>query len=244
MINTPRNAIITGASTGIGRALATRLASQAWRIALLGRRREALNETARLVREAGGAPIVLVVDLADPNQILATTKQICQEMPSINLIANIAGAWHNEDVAYQGPLLHETPTEQVLEVLRVGAEAPLLLTSALLRNMIGVRDAHVMNISGTFSSGAKGWLHYFVSKKAIEAFTLGLAQELRSFEIQVNCVSPADVATEAYKRFYPQYAEAALQPDEVADFILRFMDPVNRHVSGQIIEIRNRSDHA
>jgi NAD(P)-dependent dehydrogenase (short-subunit alcohol dehydrogenase family) len=82
-----------------------------------------------------------------------------------------------------------------------------------------------------------------VSKKALEDFTVGLAQELRDFEIQVNCISPADVATEAYVRFYPEYAAAAVQPEEVAEVVVALVSDQFRHVTGQIIEVRNRADH-
>ena len=64
----------------------------------------------------------------------------------------------------------------------------------------------IINISGTFESGAKGWLPYYVSKKAIENLTVGLSQELRDKQIQVNCISPSDTLTESYQKFFPEYA--------------------------------------
>lgn len=243
MTNPSRCAVLTGASTGIGRALAVRLAQDGWHCALLARRPDALAETARLVDAAGGTATVTGLDLADARLVTAAADQLAASLPSLDLIANVAGVWHDAEKAYQGPLLHETPSAQISEVMNVGALAPLLLSSALLRRMITARRGHVINVSGTFSSGGAGWLHYFVSKKAIEAFTVALAQELRRFEIQVNCISPADVATEEYKRFYPQYAAAALPPADVADFAVSLMAPSNRHITGQIIELRNRTDH-
>ena len=159
------------------------------------------------------------------------------------MIANVAGVWHNSERAYQGPRLNETPTAEIIEVLDVGIRAPMILTARLLGGMIERRSGHVLNISGTFSSGGATWLHYYVSKKAIEEFTKGLAQELRDYEIQVNCISPADVATEPYKNFYPEYAASALQPAEIAEVALELLSPACRHISGQIIEVRNRSDH-
>ena len=74
----------------------------------------------------------------------------------------------------------------------------------------------MINLSGTFENGAKGWLPYFVSKRAIEDLTLGLAQELEEKDIQVNCISPSDTATEAYAKFFPQYMNDAIEPSEIA----------------------------
>ena len=252
------SAVVTGASVGIGRAIAAGLASEGARTALIARSSNGLAETASLVEEAGGEALVCPTDLRDVDAVQKTVSRILTAWGKVNVIANVAGVWHDETRAFSGPLLHETPADEILAVLDVGIRAPMILTSALLPGMVGhqvLSDARspeyrprpvsgfVLNISGTFSSGGAGWLHYYVSKKAIEAFTVGLAQELRPFEIQVNCISPADVATEPYKRFYPEHAESALQPEEVAEFALQLMRDSHRHLTGQVIELRNRADH-
>ena len=120
----------------------------------------------------------------------------------------------------------------------------MVLTSLLLPSMVRRNAGHVLNISGVFSGGADGWLHYYVSKKALEAFTIGLAQEVWDVEVQVNCISPADVATEPYERFYPESADRALKPEEVAEVALMLLGDASRHITGQIIEVRNRADHS
>ena len=77
----------------------------------------------------------------------------------------------------------------------------------------------ILNLSGTFENGGKGWIPYFVSKRAIEDFTVGLADELRDKSIRVNGVSPSDTATESYKKYFPEYIEDSLDPKEVAKLI-------------------------
>lgn len=238
-----RVCVITGASIGIGRSLAVALGRQGASLALLARSKDRLDETQVLVEAAGGKARSYPTDFRDIEAVSQSAESILRDFGDIFLIANVAGVWHDEDKAYQGPLLPETPTEEILEVLDVGIRAPIVLTSRLLPSMVEQKAGHVINISGTFSDGAKGWLHYYVSKKALEEFTVGLAQEMRDFEIQVNCISPADVATEPYKRFYPEYAAQALQPEEIAEVALMLLAESSRHISGQIIEIRNRSDH-
>lgn len=81
----------------------------------------------------------------------------------------------------------------------------------------------VINISGTFENGAKGWLPYYVSKKAIEDFTVGLSEELEDKGIRVNCISPSDTATEAYKKYFPEYIDESVDPSEIADFALKLV---------------------
>ena len=235
--------VVTGASVGIGRAIAAALGSHSASVALVARSQPQLAETADLVRSAGGTATVHPVDLRDMQAVEMLAEQLSEQFSGISLIANVAGVWHDADRAYQGPLLHETPTSEILNVLDVGIRAPMILTARLLPKMLNQANGHVINISGTFSGGGASWLHYYVSKKALEQLTIGLAQELRKFEIQVNCVSPADVATEPYKTFYPHDAESALQPQDIAEVVLELLSPACRNITGQIVEVRNRRDH-
>lgn len=62
--------------------------------------------------------------------------------------------------------------------------------------------------------------------------------------MQVNCISPADVATEPYRRLFPEHVDRALRPEEVAEVALTLVGDAGRHITGQIIEVRNRADHA
>lgn len=236
-----KRCVVTGASVGIGRALAIAYGSRGAAVGLIARSRGALEDTAHLVQAAGGSATVHVTDLTDVAAVeeLATGLAASGEM---FVIANVASVWHDAGRAFQRPLF-ETPTAEILQVMDVGIRAPMVLTTRLLPRMIERRSGHVINISGTFANGGANWLHYYVSKKALEEFTRGLAQELRPFEIQVNCISPAEVATEPYKNFFPEFASSALQPSEIAEVALELLSPSCRHITGQVIEVRNRTDH-
>jgi 3-oxoacyl-[acyl-carrier protein] reductase len=237
-------AVITGASTGIGRALAVSLARDGYHVALVARTTENLESVRSEIRGGGGAASAFVIDLRDQDAVLQLPERVASEVGPIEVLANIAGVWHGPDRAYYGPLLHETDPDEILEVLDVGITAPLLLARGFLPQMIAAKRGHILNLSGTFASGARGWIHYFVSKKSLEQFTIGLAEEMRDFEIQVNCISPADVATDAYIRFFPEDAASALGPNEVVEVARWLLSPAARHVTGQIIEVRNRNAHA
>jgi len=235
---------VTGGSAGIGRALAVALGERGASVALLARSRDRLDQTRSLVEAGGGRARTYPTDLRDPAAVVAAAEAVLADWGRVDLIANVAGVWHDDDRVYHGPLLYQTSVREVSEVLDVGIRAPMVLTGALLPSMARRRAGHVLNISGSFDDGAKGWLHYYVSKKALEAFTVGLAQEVRDVEVQVNCISPADVATEPYKRLYPGQAARALRPEEVAEVAVVLVGDAGRRLTGQIIEGRNRADHA
>ena len=229
-------AVVTGASTGIGKALVLELAKRSWRIYALARSTEKIEVFA--AEQPQGSIIPTKVDLTDVADIRRVIHDITQQEDSIHLLANIAGVWHNEDESYYGPKIWEIPEGRLLEVMTVGITAPMLLSRGLIPKMPGNGVAQIVNLTGTFNTGA-GWLHYYTSKKALENLTLGLADELREKGVRANCVSPADTATEAYSRFYPEDAADGLAPEYVAQFIVELFSPSMQYVNGQIIEIRN-----
>jgi len=102
------------------------------------------------------------------------------------------------------------------------------------------QGAQIVNLSGTFENGVKGWLPYFASKRALEDFTVGLSQELAEAEIYVNAVSPSDTATESYAKFFPQYMAEAVAPEVVAQEIVQLCQAGNK-TTGQVLVVqRNR----
>ena len=95
----------------------------------------------------------------------------------------------------------------------------------------------IINISGTFENGAKGWLPYYVSKRAIEDFTVGLAQDEQVInkKMKVNCISPSDTATEEYKKYFPEDAKDANSSKDIAKEVLNL---IQSNESGQFVTIK------
>jgi len=239
-----KTAIITGASTGIGRAIAVRLAADEVSVALIARPSSRLEQTKKMIEEAGGSAWVFPCDLKKADQIENITTEIKRKFSSIDIIVNCAGVWHNDDTVYAGKLLQETPVEQIHEVFQVTLLAPFLLTKALLPRMIRTGSGKILQISGTFESGASGWLHYYVAKKALEHFSEGLAQELRQYEIQVNTISPSDTLTDAYQRFFPNTPrEQCVTPQEIASLACFLLSEKADHITGACIAVRAKSAH-
>ncbi len=210
-------AIVTGASTGIGRAIAIKLAKNGSTVGLIARSKNNLDVTAKMITKLGSKTEVFPLDLRDKKQIFQFGEQIKKTWVKIHIIVNAAGIYHNEQKAYYNIPFQEYSHEDILTTYEVGLVAPTLLVHSLLPFM--ERNSHIINISGTFENGAKGWLPYFVSKRALEDFTIGLAQDLKDQGIFVNCISPSDTATESYKKFFPQYFAEAMDPHRISEFI-------------------------
>lgn len=208
--------LATGASTGIGKAIATAFTNQGAQVLTTS-------------RSSGAFP----ADLSTAEGIIKLTEEIKAKCASIYAIINVAAIWHTQDKVLAGIDFDKFSVQEIVSTLNVGTLAPLLLVNQLLPLMPS--GGKVVNISGTFESGAKGWLPYYVSKKAIEAFTIGLAQELANKNIQVNCVSPSDTLTESYKKFFPQSAtpDQGVGPEQVANEVLSFANPSSA-ITGQI----------
>lgn len=237
------NALITGASTGIGREIAKTMAANGAKVALVARSKPGLEETSKMIELVGGSSEMFSIDLRDQVAMEALTTDINTRWGGVDIIVHVAGVWHNDALVYAGVPLVDTPAEQINEVLDVGIRAPMLLTQRLLPEMVRKGRGKIVCISGTFASGGAGWLHYYVSKLALEHFTVGLAQELRPHEIQVNCISPSDAKTEALTRFFPEDAATALEPTEIAKLAMFLVSEDSQHVTGQCIVIKNKKVH-
>ncbi|SRR6266851_5195654 len=237
-----KTALVTGASRGIGREIALALGREGAMVKLVARSRDGLEETRQLLGQTRAE--IFCADLRDEQAIDRLAKSVNETSGPLDILINAAGVWHDQDSKYQGPLLSDTPLGQIQEVLEVGLRASFLLTRAFLPEMIRRRSGKILQISCGFAGPheAIGWLHYYVTNKAIEAFTRGLAAELRESEVQVNCIAPWFVATEAVRRFYPVESRKALDPWQVGNLATFLVSGEADHISGQVIELRNKTD--
>lgn len=208
-------AVIIGATSGIGKAIAKILSKHGYHLALVGRSQEKLL---KMLNEAGNNGKCYMCDLSSVEQINTLVSQLLKEKEITTLI-NVAGIWHGKDEVYADTPFTSFSQKIILDTYGVGLIAPTLLAHGLIPKM--KREASIINISGTFEKGAKGWLPYYVSKKGIEDLTKGLSEELEDKEIKVNCISPSDTNTEAYQKHFPEYVDEAVEPSVIAELALK-----------------------
>ncbi|KKP46789.1 MAG: Short-chain dehydrogenase/reductase SDR [Candidatus Woesebacteria bacterium GW2011_GWA1_33_30] len=230
---TNKFAVITGASTGIGRATAIELGKNGATVALVARNKEKLEETKRLVEESGGKGIIFEADLSSIDSINKFIQSVKQQTDKVDILVNIAGIWHGVSEVFAGKDFETFDQKIVLDTFSVGLIAPTLLVHGLVSIM--PQGSCIVNLSGTFENGAKGWLPYYVSKKGIEDLTLGLSDELKNKGINVNCISPSDTATEEYKKYFPEDAIDANFSETVAKEIV---DLINSNQTGQFVVVK------
>jgi len=225
--------LVTGASTGIGQATAIAFAKAGYIPIITARTSDNLAHTRQKIGES--TCVSIPCDLSDVESINQLIKQITDEYQSLYAVINVAGIWHGENEVYADKEFGTFSQEIITQTFAVGITAPVLLVHGLLPIM--GRGSKIVNISGTFENGAKGWLPYYVSKRAVEDLTIGLAQELEEKGIQVNCISPSDTATEPYIKFFPQYIEEAMDPAVIAEKIVALCKSEDR-LTGRVIVMK------
>jgi NAD(P)-dependent dehydrogenase (short-subunit alcohol dehydrogenase family) len=184
------NALVTGTSRGIGRAIARSLAGSGARVLCHARDTEAARA---LADELGGVSVV--GDLACVAGVAEVARQATAAAPELHLLVHNAALNPRPDERLDG---FELETYRAVHAVNV--EAPILLTQALLTALRAARGAHVIVLSseaGQFSGGMSGTgLSYRTSKAAVNAFVLVAAQALRADGIRVNAVHPGWVRTD------------------------------------------------
>lgn len=186
------NALITGASAGIGREFAYQLAGRAASLVLVARRRERLEELrTELIKRAPNLRVhVRVVDLAEPPQVDALINWLAQDKIDIDLLINNAG------LGDYGPFATSDP-ERDDRIIQVNIAALTLLTRRLLPQMITTKRGAILNVSS--SAGflpIPGMTVYAASKAYVNSFSEALRAELRSIDVRVIALCPGPVHTE------------------------------------------------
>jgi 3-oxoacyl-[acyl-carrier protein] reductase len=206
-----RRGLITGASRGIGRAIAIRLASEGYHLALNGRNEAALNETVELVKKAGGEASLIFSDLSSGLGI----EKVVEEMGAepLHLLVNNAG------VAYVKPM-EEISSEEWRESLAVNVTAPFILTQRLFKIMpAGASVVNILSVAARV--GFAGWSSYCASKFALEGLMQSIREELRPRKIRVINVYPSATRTGLWNGVEGDWPkDRMIAPEEVAEAVV------------------------
>lgn len=213
-------AIVTGASSGLGRATALRLASLGARVALLARSKTDLDSVAAQITAAGGLASVMAIDLADAATVAAAAKRLVSNTAPPRVLVNAAGT----DVPGPAEGLSLQDWERVVTV---NLTAPFLLSRAALPRMRAAGGGTIVNVSSV--AGRRGWANasaYCATKFGLTGLTQALAAEGAPHGVRVVSLYPGAMATHwgtwsSAERDRPTESapEDALPPADVADYI-------------------------
>ncbi len=184
-----RIALVTGASQGIGRAIALELARQGATVALAARNESKLAEVAAEIASAGGQAAAFALDVASEDSIKAGAKAVLDKYGKVEILVNNAGITR-DDLAMK---MKRADWDDVLATNLTGA---FLLTQAVMRPMMKNRWGRIVNITSVVGrTGQTGQVNYAASKAGMIGMTKSLARELASRGITVNAVAPGYIET-------------------------------------------------
>ena len=185
-----RIAIVTGASRGIGRSIAERLAADGRHVVLVSRSEAPLNDLKASIEAAGGAASVTAVDVGDSAAFGAAVEQIAAEHGRLDILVNNAGITRDN-------LLMRMSDEEFDEVIRVNLKSAFVACRAAARPMMKGRFGRIVNISSTSGVvGNSGQANYAAAKAGLIGFTKTLARELGGKGVTANVVAPGFIETD------------------------------------------------
>lgn len=198
---TGKRALVTGSSSGIGAAIAKRLAAEGAIVAIQGRRPAAAEATADSIRASGGTAYVVLGDLSRDADAAEVAKQAQEKLGGVDILVNNAGAY---------PLTGwwDSTPDQWLELYNQNVVSMLRMIQHLVPPMKDAKWGRVVNIaSGVGTSVPAMMTNYSITKAANIAMTVSLAKELADTGITVNTVSPGPVITEGFDEMALQIAQ-------------------------------------
>ena len=180
-------AIVTGAGSGIGRACAIALAREGAKVALVGRRRERLEETAH---ECGGSAFVLAADVSKPDEVARVVEQTVAHLAGLNVLLNNAGVLHIGTA-------EQITEEQWDETFNINVRGLWLLSRAVLPAMRKAEGGSIINVASVLGiNGARNRASYAPSKGAVVLLTKCMAIDHGPEHIRVNAICPSFVETD------------------------------------------------
>jgi 3-oxoacyl-[acyl-carrier protein] reductase len=233
-----KTAVVSGASMGIGRAIAKGLALEGVRVVAVARRKELLDTLAQEVKSAGGDVIPVIQDIMAEDAGKKLAAAAIAALGHVDILVNNAGG--------SRPLPVDAPDSAWDEAMALNFTRYRQVTHALLPQMIERRWGRIINITG--KSEPEGLNAAFAAKAAVHAWAKGLSREIGEHGITVNSIPPGRIMSEQIRRNYPEdyrkhFAEEEIpvgywgEPEDLAALVVFLASPVARYITGTVIPV-------
>jgi len=235
-----RRALVTGASQGIGRAIARGLACENVRVAAVARRKPLLDELAAEIARAGGEPPVLIeADFYPENASETVAARALEALGGIDILINSAGG--------SRPIKFDATKEQWHEGMTLNFWRIRELTHAVVPSMKQQRFGRIVNLTGT--SEPKILNAAFSAKAAVHVWAKGLSRELAPYDITINSLQPGRIRSEQIDKRYPtdearrEFSQAEIpagrfgQPEEIGNLAIFLASPLAGYITGTVIPV-------
>ena len=235
-----KTALVTGASMGIGRAIAKGLAAEGVKLCIAARRKPLLEDLAKEIVAAGGVrPCIVEIDMMEPGAPEKLARAAQQALGSVDILVNSAGG-------SKPALPIDAPEALWEESMTLNFTRIRQLTHALLPGMIGKNWGRVINISG--KSEPERMVAAHPAKAAIHAWSKGLSREVGNHGITVNCIPPGRIMSEQIRRKYsPEFRAKQSaedipvgrygEPEELAALAVFLASPVAGYITGAVLPV-------
>lgn len=245
-----KTAIVTGGGRGIGRATALALATAGADVVVTARTQRQIDETAETIAALGRRSLAVPADVSDPDDVDQMVDAALEAFERIDILVNNAGIIRPIDWVVEADI------DDWLYNIEVNLMSVFLCSRAVLPGMMAHRSGKIINVStGSAVSVVPTWSAYAAAKAGVDHLTRVMAAEVRTHNIQVNCVYPGlvdtklaekirispvteAIAAETTGRFLSYQAKGMLRrPEEPAQLILWLASPFADDITGQILNI-------
>ena len=235
-----KTALVTGASRGIGRAIAVDLARQGAFVFCVSTRDGGCEDTLRACAEVGGEGVGLACDVADEAQVQALAKEVTDSGKSLSMLINNAG------VTRDGLFLRMS-AEDFDQVVNVNLRGAFLVSKAFARTLSKADQGRIINVSSVVAlMGNPGQANYAASKAGLIGMSKSLAKEFAARGVTVNVVAPGYIETDMTAELSDKVQESILtsiplrrigSPEDVSGTVSFLASPSARYITGQVLVV-------